>query len=99
MVKQPRGTQRYIPTQRADEDQLTQAIIALACEYGRYGYRRITPLLQDQGWAVSKDRVERIWRREGLKVPPKQKPRGRLWLNNGSCIRLRPVRRQVNSDL
>ena len=93
VVKQPRGTQRYIPTQRADEDQLTQAIIALACEYGRYGYRRITPLLQDQGWAVSKDRVERIWRREGLKVPPKQKPRGRLWLNNGSCIRLRPMYR------
>ena len=93
VVKQPRGTQRYIPTQRADEDQLTQAIIALACEYGRYGYRRTTPLLRDQGWAVSKDRVERIWRREGLKVPPKQKPRGRLWLNNGSCIRLRPMYR------
>lgn len=90
VVKQPRGTQRYIPTQRADEGLLTQAIIALACEYGRYGYRRITPLLQDQGWEVGKDRVERIWRREGLKVPPKQKPRGRLWLNDGSCIRLRP---------
>lgn len=90
VVKQPRGTQRYIPTQRADEGLLTQAIIALACEYGRYGYRRITPLLQDQGWEVGKDRVERIWRREGLKVPPKQKPRGRLWLNDGSCIRLGP---------
>lgn len=90
VVKQPWGTQRYIPTQRADEGLLTQAIIALACEYGRYGYRRITPLLQDQGWEVGKDRVERIWRREGLKVPPKQKPRGRLWLNDGSCIRLGP---------
>ena len=77
VVKQPRGTQRYIPTQRADEDLLTRAIVALACEYGRYGYRRIAPLLQDQGWVVGKGRVERIWRREGLKVPPKQKPRGR----------------------
>src|SRR5258708_1756480 len=44
------------------------------------------------GWQVGKDRVERIWRREGLKVPKKQKPRGRLWLNDGSCVRLRPER-------
>jgi transposase InsO family protein len=91
-VNQPRGTQRYQPTQRDDEDALTQAIIALAGQYGRYGYRRITVSLQDAGWRVSKDRVERIWRREGLKVPQKQKPRGRLWLNDGSCVRLRPER-------
>ena len=90
LVGQPRGTQRYQPTQRDDEDQLTQAILALASEYGRYGYRRITALLQQAGWPVGKDRVQRIWRREGLKVPAQQKPRGRLWLNDGSCIRLRP---------
>ena len=75
---QPRGTQRYQPTQRDDEDQLTQAIIALASEYGRFGYRRITALLQQGGWNVGKDRVQRIWRREGLKVPDEQKPRRRL---------------------
>ena len=90
LVGQARGTQRYQPTQRDDEDRLTQAIIALAGEYGRYGYRRITALLQQAGWHAGKDRVQRIWRREGLKVPAKQKPRGRLWLNDGSCIRLRP---------
>jgi transposase InsO family protein len=90
LVNQPRGTQRYRPTQREDEDRLTQAIIELAKQYGRYGYRRITALLQHAGWRVGKDRVERIWRREGLKVPQKQKPRGRLWLNDGSCVRLRP---------
>ena len=90
LVHQPRGTQRYRPTQRNDEDALTRAIIALASQYGRYGYRRITIKLQDAGWSVGKDRVERIWRREGLKVPQKQKPRGRLWLNDGSCVRLRP---------
>ena len=73
-----------------DEDALTRAIIALASQYGRYGYRRITALLKRDGWQVGKDRVERIWRREGLKVPQKQKPRGRLWLNDGSCVRLRP---------
>jgi transposase InsO family protein len=62
----------------------------LADRYGRYGYRRITIKLREAGWNVGKDRVERIWRREGLKVPQKQKPRGRLWLNDGSCVRLRP---------
>jgi transposase InsO family protein len=93
LVNQPRGTQRLIPMRREDEDQLTQAIIQLASQYGRYGYRRITALLQRAGWQVGKDRVERIWRREGLKVPQKQKPRGRLWLNDGSCVRLRPEHR------
>ena len=91
-MNQPRGTQRYQPTQRDDEDALTRAILALASQYGRYGYRRITALLREAGWPVGKDRVERIWRREGLKVPQKQKPRGRLWLNDGSCVRLRPER-------
>ena len=92
LVRQPRGTQRYQPAQRCDEDPLTQAIIALASQYGRLGYRRITIFLQQAGWQVGKDRVQRIWRREGLKVPSKQKPRRRLWLNDGSCIRLRPER-------
>lgn len=58
--------------------------------YGRYGYRRIWGLLCLQGWQVSLGRVERIWRREGLKVPSRQPKRVRLWLNDGSCIRLRP---------
>ncbi|MCZ8122373.1 MAG: IS3 family transposase [Magnetospirillum sp.] len=92
IVSQPRGTQRYIPTVRADEDVLTKAVVTLAYEYGRYGYRRVTALLQSGGWQVGKDRVQRIWRREGLKVPKKQRPRGRLWLNDGSCVRLRPER-------
>ena len=77
---------------RADEDALTRAIVTLASEYGRYGDRRITALLQIAGWRVGKDRVQRIWRREGLKVPQKHRPRGRLWLNDGSCIRLRSER-------
>lgn len=91
VVNQPRGTQRYVPLLREDEDQLTQAIITLASQYGRYGYRRVTALLKHDGWNVGKDRVQRIWRRAGLKVPKKQKPRARLWLNDGSCIRLRPA--------
>jgi transposase InsO family protein len=73
-----------------DEEALTADIIERAKTYGRYGYRRITALLREAGWAVNHKRVERIWRREGLKVPARQCKRGRLWLNDGSCIRLRP---------
>jgi len=76
LLGQWRGTQRYLPLQRTDEDSLTRAIITLASEYGRYGYRRITVKLREAGWQVSGDRVQRIWRREGLKVPQKQRPRG-----------------------
>jgi transposase InsO family protein len=75
---------------RDDEEVLTEAVIQLARRYGRYGYRRITGLLRNEGWRVNHKRVERIWRREGLKVPNKQPKRGRLWLNDGSCVRLRP---------
>ncbi|UVF20549.1 IS3 family transposase (plasmid) [Microvirga terrae] len=90
VLGQHRSTQRKVPQQPVDEAALTADIIALATQYGRYGYRRITALLRDAGWLVNKKRVERIWRREGLKVPQKQPKRGRLWLNDGSCIRLRP---------
>jgi transposase InsO family protein len=73
-----------------DESLLVSRIIELAEQYGRYGYRMITGLLRQEGWKVNHKRVERLWRREGLKVPKKQPKRGRLWLNDGSCIRLRP---------
>jgi len=68
---------------------LRSRIIELACNYGRYGYRRITALLRVEGWCVNHKRIERIWREEGLKVPQKQPKKRRLWLNDGSCIRLR----------
>jgi transposase InsO family protein len=87
---QHRSTQRKTPRGRHDEEALTADLIALARQYGRYGYRKITALLRDAGWLVNDKRVERIWRREGLKVPAKQSKRGRLWLTDGSCIRLRP---------
>jgi putative transposase len=90
VVGQHRSTQRKPAYVRSDEDRLTQDIVHLVGEYGRYGYRRITALLRRDGWRVNVKRVYRIWRREGLKVPSKQPKRGRLWLNDGSCIRLRP---------
>lgn len=91
VVGQHRSTQRKPRTGRLDEDVLTSAIIHLAERFGRYGYRRITALLKEDGWDVNTKRVYRIWRREGLKVPQKQPKRSRLWLNDGSCIRLRPA--------
>jgi transposase InsO family protein len=73
-----------------DEPRLVARLIELATRYGRYGYRRITELLRGEGWMVNHKRIERLWRREGLKVPQKQPKRGRLWLADGSCVRQRP---------
>jgi len=89
---QHRSTQRKLPRGGDDEARLTADIVALARQYGRYGYRKIAELLRRAGWLVNDKRVERIWRREGLKVPTRQPKRARLWLNDGSCIRLRAER-------
>ena len=90
VIGPPRTTQRYNQRSADDEERLTQQVIELASTYGRYGYRRVTAMLQNDGWNVNHKRVERIWRREGLKVPQKQPKRGRLWLNDGSIVRLKP---------
>jgi putative transposase len=89
----PRSTQRYTPKVADDEAALVKRIYELAMMYGRYGYPRITELLQREGWKASSTRVQRLWRREGLKVPQRQPKRKRLWLNDGSCVRLRPMHR------
>ena len=92
MLGQHRSTQRRVPHGRDDEERLVADIVELARRYGRYGYRRIAALLRRAGWQVNHKRVERLWRREGLKVPARQPKRGRLWLNDGSCVRLRAKR-------
>jgi putative transposase len=90
VIRIARSSQRY-QSRTVDADApLTKCIVAFATQYGRYGYRRITALLRREGWSVNHKRVERIWRKEGLKVPPRQPKRGRLWLNDGSGVRLRP---------
>ena len=94
VLGQWRATHRHQPLVRDDESRLVTRLIALASEYGRYGYRRVTALLRREGWRVNHKRVARLWRREGLKVPPKQAKRGRLWLADGSCLRQRPTHRQ-----
>ncbi len=93
VLGQHRSTQRKAPKTADDEAALATAVIDLAKRFGPYGYRRITALLRAEGWRVKHKRIERIWRREGLKVPRRRPKRGRLWLNDGSCVRLRPERR------
>jgi len=93
VLGQPRATQRRVPGASGEEEALSRRIVELATRYGRYGYRRITALLRRDSWRVNHKRVERIWRREGLRVPKRQPKRGRLWLNDGSCVRLRPDHR------
>ena len=90
VLGQHRSTQRYAPSTPDDKERLTDDIVELTTTYGRHGYERITRLLRNAGWDVNRKRVYRIWRCEGLKVPQKQPKRGRLWLNDGSCVRLRP---------
>jgi putative transposase len=90
---QHRSTQRKVPRGRDDEERFRADLIELARRYGRYGYRKISAMLREAGWLVNDKRVERIWRQEGLKVPARQPKRGRLWLTDGSCIRLRPEHR------
>ena len=89
VLEQVRTTQRHSSHIKGDEEGLVTRIIELRARYGRYGYRRITALANQEGWKANHKRVECTWRREGLKVPKKQPKRGRLWLNNGSCTRLK----------
>ena len=93
VLGQARSTQQYRAKVPEGEAAVVERMAELATQYGRYGYRRITALLEREGWCVNHKRIERLWRREGLKVPQKQPKRGRLWLNDGSCVRLRPARR------
>lgn len=91
VLNQSRSTQRRKKHIPSDEPRLLKRIVELASDYGRYGYRRVTALLREEGWRVNYKRVERLWRQEGLQVPKKQPKRKRLWLADGSCIRLRPA--------
>jgi len=90
VLGQPRSTQRRKPYVPDDEPRLVKEMVKRATQYGRYGYRLVTGLLREDGWKVNHKRIERLWRREGLKVPQKQPKRRRLWLGDGWCVRLRP---------
>ena len=91
VIGQLRTTQRYEPIVDPNKERLRARIVELATQYGRYGYKTITSMLQLEGWTVGRDCVHAVWQREGLQVPQKQPKRARLWLGDGSCIRLRPT--------
>ena len=90
VLGQSRSTQRRVRHISSDEPRLVRRMIQLASSYGRYGYRKVTALLREEGWWVNHKRIERVWRQEGLKVPQKQPKRKRLSLVDRSCVRLRP---------
>ena len=89
MVRLSRSTHQYRKVPK-DEDSLRLALIRLAKQYGRYGYRKITQLMKMEGWQINHKRVERIWREEGLQLPERHKKRKRLYHKDSSVIRLRP---------
>jgi transposase InsO family protein len=90
LVGLSRAAYRYMPLPKDDEEPLRVEVIRMAGTYGRYGYRLIAGMMRNAGWGqATTPKVVRIWREEGLKIPQKQPPRGRLWLSDGSCMRLR----------
>ncbi len=92
LLRQARSTQRYRPSLPDDETRLVTRMVELALRYRRDGTRRIAAWLRREGWEANHKRVERLWRRDGLKVPRRQLKRGRLWLNDGSSVRMASVR-------
>ena len=90
LVGLSRAAYRYMPLPRDDEGPLRAEVIRMASTYGRYGYRFIAGMMRNAGWSqATASKVARIWREESLKIPQKQPSRGRLWFNDGSCMRLR----------
>ncbi len=85
-----RSTLQYKAVLKDDEEALRLAMIRLAKQYGRYGYRKIARLLRVEGWHVNHKKVERLWREEGLQLPHRHKKRRRLYHKDSSVIRLRP---------
>lgn len=75
VLGQPRSNQRHVRKVPEDEEPLVERIVSLVSQYGRYGYRRITAVLRNEGWKVNHKRVERIWRQEGVfgEFPPSGK--------------------------
>ena len=94
-VSQPRSTQRYQAQQRNGEKALCDRMRELALRKPRYGYRMIAILLREEGFKVNRKRVHRLWRREGLKVPQKQRKRRRLGKDASSdhaCHRMKALK-------
>src|SRR5262249_44773134 len=88
-LEQPRTTQRYRPAPDEEEQRLEKRLLELVRAHPRYGYRRMTALLQREGWLINRKRVHRLWRQHGLRVPQKARKKRRLGHSGNSCTRLR----------
>ena len=75
LVGQHRSTQRYQGEPDEFELKLVAEMNRIAAANPRWGYRRVHAVLVDDGWRVNKKRVERLWRLEGHRVPPRRKKR------------------------
>jgi putative transposase len=92
VVGQHRSTQRREPILAGDDQALRAALRDIAGQRPRWGYRRAHAQLGEQGWAVNRKRVQRIWREEGLRVPPRRRKRQRLGESTVPADRLRAQR-------
>lgn len=90
VLGQVRSTQRYCQKRRDEEKQLIEEIHRLALKWPRFGYRRITVLLQQDGWRVNVKRVHRLWKQEGLQIRKRQRKRRRIGTSDNACTRRRP---------
>ena len=95
VVGQYRSTQRYVIVPSDFEDRLVKAMHVHAQAHPRWGYPKIHRLLVDEGWPVNKKRIERLWRAEGLRVPPRRRnrPNGRGAGESGNSAWARPALR------
>ncbi|MDZ4688216.1 MAG: IS3 family transposase [Planctomycetaceae bacterium] len=93
VADQPRSTQRYEPRPASDEAAVVTRMHELVRGQPRFGYRRIAVLLQREGFHANFQRVYRLWRRDGLKVPQKPRKKRRLGTIANSCVRRRAEHR------
>jgi transposase InsO family protein len=89
VIGQPRSTQRYAAKTREKDKPLVKRMLELVRSHPRYGYRRVWALLRAEGFRVNRKRVHRLWRKEGLKVPKKQRKKRRLGSSEHGCVRHR----------
>ena len=94
MLEQPRSTQRYQGRPRSDEAALCRRLREIVRRRPRFGYRRLTAVLQHEGWRVNAKRVQRLCRQEGLKVPQKRRKQRALGASANACH----VRRAERQD-
>lgn len=92
VLDQPRSTQRYERKPASDEAALVTRALELVGQHPRYGYRRIAVLLKREGFQAGFDRVYRLWRREGLKVPKTPRKKRHLGSSANGCVRHRVER-------